>query len=269
MPKINYNDVKIIKPKKTKRFVLLKAILALLIFVGFTYFFADAFSNLLTVGDFSLSIFENSNTIKYKPKPLYALTLGKYNTIEEAEEVANVAGSWGASGYVTQISNVYYVLGSIYATKEDSEIVRSNLQLTNYNTQTITLEFSKVEFNVETITSKHKKEVLNTLNYLFEIYNQVYNISIKIDKGEITSIAGRSFLNTLKSQVKIKNIDLNKINLSYNNKQLSKICNCLTEIEESLNICVNQLLTNDYINRNVKYCLCEIVFLELNLLNNL
>ena len=268
MPKYNYEQIKVVKKHKKRR-KSLGFLLVCVVLGGFAFLFADVFSSVIAVGSFSFSIFESDDKIVYKPDPLYVLSLGKYPTLTEAEEVANVAGSWGASGYITQMGENYYVLGSVYSTKADCDNVRENLQLTNYNTETVELAFKKLTFNISGLSSGDKKQIKTNLEFFREIYNRVYDVSIKIDKGEITNVAGSSILNTLKSEVKIKNMDLNKLNLSYSSDLLHKFCGVLTQIEDSLDVCVNQLLENSYINRAVKYTLCEIVFLEYNLLNNL
>lgn len=268
MPKYNYEQIKVVK-KRSRRSKLIKSFLVVVFLGGFVFFFADVFSSVITVGTFSFSVFESVEEINYKPKSLFALSIGKYNSKDEADEVANVAGSWGAGGYVVHLDNSYYVIGSIYSTKDDSEKVRESLQLTNYNTETIELNFNKLNFKIESLAKSDKMKIKECLDFLREIYNRIYDVSIKIDKSEITNVAGSSFLNTLKSEVKIQNMNLNKLNLSYSNEKLYKLCNTLTQVEDSLDSCVNQLLENSYINRAIKYTMCEIVFLEYNLLNNL
>ncbi len=266
MSKKNYNEIKLIK--KRKKFSTFFKIFSFILFVVcFGLFFAEVFSSAVSNG--TISVFSSPNNISYKPQNLYVLSLGEYNEKQKAEEVANVAGSWGAAAYIAEINDKFEVVGSVYSTFEDSENVRKNLQLTNYNTKTFELKYKKVNFGIKDITKQDKLAIKDALKCFDKAYKDLYDISIKIDKGEVTNIVGSGLVNTVKSEIRVKQLNLNTINLTYNNEVISKISQTLIKLEDALDLCVNQLLANSYINHSIKYCLCESVFLQYNLINNL
>ena len=67
------------------------------------------------------------NNIKIKSSRLFAVVLGQYEGVDEAEAVAIGSTIQGASGYVWQ-SDCFYVVGNIYPKYEDAEIVVENLK---------------------------------------------------------------------------------------------------------------------------------------------
>ncbi len=266
MPKIRYNETKLIK-KRGKIVVFAKMLVFLLTIAGMGLFFSDVFSGVLVDGGFT--VFANADSISNKPSTLYVLTLGEYEDVQSAEKVANVAGSWGAGAYIANLNGKYQVVGCIYSSREDSENVRTNLGQTNYNTQTIEITFDKIKFTIKDIEKESKKNIMDALNAFSQTYSSLYDVTMKVDKGEITNIVASGQVNTIKSDVRVCRMNLAAVNLKYNMSVLSKLNDALIKLEEGLDVCVNQLLANSYINHSVKYCLCDCVFLQHNFYNNL
>ncbi len=266
MPKNRYKEVKLIKKQgKTRKFF--KIMSYMFVVLGLGFLFSEVIGSVFY--GTSTMVFTSSDSITFKRDSLYALSLGEYATLAEAEEVANVAGSWGAGAYIANLENKYQVIGCVYSSNEDGEKVKQNLQTTNYNAKTIELKFNKIKFSISDIAKDNKEIIKNNFDIFNKTYKSLYDITMKVDKGEVTHIVASGQVNTLKSDVRVNRLKLANLANEYNNEVLIKLNDALIKLEEGLDVCVNQLLSNTYINQAVKYCLCNCVFLQHNLLNNL
>ena len=101
MPNIMYyDDVKIIKkPLKQRVKSLLKIFLIIVIVIG-CFFGATYLSSALTVGNLTSYIVYGGTSVKRDKKVMYAVTLGSYDSYDEAERVALGSTIQGASGFV-------------------------------------------------------------------------------------------------------------------------------------------------------------------------
>lgn len=267
MPKVRlYEDVKIIKKPLKLR---IKKFFVFLSFVGvFCVIFGASFglSTALSVGHISSFLVYGDKKIVFKESYLYAVTLGEYENRSEAETVANGATIQGAGGYVWE-DKKYSIIGSIYKSEEEALSVIENLKSSNYDVKIKKITFPKIDIKFD-----YDNKQVNTINksilLIDDIYEKLYNFSIKFDKKEINNFAISSELSNIRGEVKVKISDMQDI-LSIYNENVKLIQNSLILIDELLDETILKIIDNSTTSYTIKNSLAKCVRFKYDLYQNL
>ena len=259
MPKnLYYDDVKVIKKPFKKRLKSIFIFFLIMVTIVGCFFVSNYFSNALTVGNISSFLVYGGSSIKIDEKVYYAVTLGEYSDIHEAEGVALGASTQGASGYVWE-SEKYYVIGNIYSNYEDANSVVGNLKDTKYDVSILNISFPKINLNFK---DDYENSSIKQIREALEIYDTIcenfYNDSIKFDKGEINNVVVSSNSSNLRSEVRVLISNLQNL-LKVSNSKVQTIQNGLIRLDELLNQTTLATIENNNINYKIKNTLAKAI----------
>ena len=269
MSQINYyEDVKIIKkPLKYRVKSILKFFLVIAIVVG-CFFAAVRFSSALTVGNLGSLIVYGDTTIKVGGDGLYAVTIGSYDSYNEAERVALGSTIQGASGFVWEEGNKYFVIGNIYSTKEDANKVIENLSGSNYTAAILEINFPKLKLAFDYYDNADMPAINAAINIFDKIYTELYSHSVKFDKGEISHLAVSSNISGIRGELKsIIIIVQNLINQGGGN--LVVIQEYLVALDEVLDQAILKTIDNTATNYSLKNAIATVVRLKYDMYQKL
>ena len=264
---LKYNDTKYIKLKKkngVKNFFLLLFCLAMF---GSVVYFSGVFSGVLKVANFSFLF--GDKKISVNEHSYYAVTMGKYETEQEAQAVASGVSIMGAGAYVWLNDDYYYVIGNVYDNKTDAEKVLTNVSGNNYNVEIKEIKFNKISFDNENFTKEQKQVILESINNISDVYKKCYNYSIKFDQGEIVSTVVSSELNTLKGDTTIWASKLDAINSVAVTNETLLIKNAYLSISQELDAVVLKVINGSSANKDLKYLTTSIAIIKFNMFNSI
>lgn len=264
MPKnIYYEDVKIIKKplkKRLKRF--LNFFVILIVFVA-TILGSVLLSKAISVGGISSLVIYGDTNIKIKKHNLYAVILGKYDDIAEAEKVSLTSNIQGASGYIWK-DDKYMVIGNIYPTLEESQNVIKNLAESNYNTEIFTITFPEINLQLNDYDNSAVSKIEKIFKFFDNVYDDLYQRSIDFDRGEINNFAISSEISEIRGECKINISDLQNI-LAINNDKVNKLQSKLILLDEILNETILKTIDNSTTAYTLKNSLSKVVRLKFDL----
>lgn len=267
MPKnIYYDDIKVVKnPFKSRVKSFFKFFLFSVVVVG-CFYCARYFSKALTVGNVTSFILYGDTILKINKHNMYAVTMGSYETFEEGEKVGLGVMSQGGSGYVWQ-DDKFYVIGSIYSSKQDAESVINNLNESNYNLNVLEIKFPTININFDSYENKDVKEIEKALTLLDMIIEEIYTYSIKFDKSEMNNFAVSSAISELRGEVKTTISTLQKL-LEIENGKVRIIQSSFLKIDSLLDSAIIQTIecSNNYLLKNIN---SQVVRVKYELYNTL
>lgn len=263
---LKYQDTKFVKTKKKKKKRFWAFVFCVLMLVG-VIMFSNVLADAIKVGNFSF-LFSKTN-IKSNQHSYYAVAMGEYDSESEAQAVASGVSIMGAGGYVWYDNQKYYVIGNVYKTKEESEIVLKNITGTNYNTFIKEMVFKKIDYNAETLTKEQRKVVKDGILFLNQIYEKCYNYAIKFDKGEIVSTVISSELNTLNGEVKVLASKLDAINSVAVTNQTLLLKNAMINVGNELENAVLKVINGSSVNKDLKYLTTSVAVIKYNFYNEI
>ena len=263
-----YEDVKVIKkPLKQRVKSFLKIFLVIATIVG-CFFGATYLSSALTVGNLTSYIVYGGTSVKTKKKTMYAVTLGSYDDYTEAEKVALGSTIQGASGFVWEQDNKYYVIGNIYSSNSDAEKVIENISETNYKAEVLKIEFASLNLNFDMYDNSNMPVVSKAFEIFGDVEEELYTYSIKFDSGDISHLAVSSNISTLRGEVKAIIVGVqNLINAS--ESKLGVVQEYLIKVDEVLEQAILKTIDNTATSYSLKNAIASVVRLEYNLVNTL
>lgn len=243
MPKIRYyDDVKIIKKPFKKRVLRFLSFFCVVGVFSLCIVASNHLSSALTVsGGFSRLVY-GDESIKVKEKNYFAVILGEYDTISEAEKVAAGSTIQGASGYVWQ-DEKYWVIGSVYFTEDDAKKVVDNLKESNYKVSIKPITLNKIDIKFFDYDNKDVRKIEKALELFNEVIDKVYSFSIDFDKGLINNLAISTYLSDLRGEIKVKISEMQSL-LSTPNNYLQTIQNYLIKEDQLLNEVILKAIDN-------------------------
>jgi len=269
MPKTSYSNKDVVIVKHKINFKKLLIIPFLILCLGFMIIISDLFSNLITVGTFRLSFFGSGNNVVVDKHTLYSLNMGKFTTIQEAENYALTSGLQGASGFIWQNDKEYYVVGNIYNSLKDAQSVRSNILPTNGNVFITEINFNKINMPLTKFSPEQRTEIKRSLTYLTHLHEKIYDYVIKIDKGNMSAASASSQVINLKADAIIISGKLDLINSTNPNEDIIKIKNTYVKVLENLNELVIKLINANELSHRIKYSYVDLIKLKFDLFRSL
>ena len=219
------------KDKKQKNKLPNKIFLISIILVGLAIlvFFANLFSGLITPGRINLNRGERYSL----EHNLYSVELANTNNIGEANEISVNFKQQLAAGYVVNDKGNYHILASMYQNKSNAESVVQNLKDSGVDASIYEIKIPAIYLDLA-LENSEKEELKNVLTLWYDTYENLYNISISLDKSEITkeqcSIEIINLKNDLQSKIATFNESLEVAKLTqviytkiYANMLLEKI----------------------------------------------
>lgn len=227
-------------------------------------FIADVCSNLITVKTFSnTASFSGVNAYN-----IYAISLQKCATKTTALEAASNMQKQGGAGYIINKDNSFFVIASAYCEINDANLVKTNLESSNYKPEIITLKIDPISFS-----SNYSTTETNALSSALKIYkttfDNLYDISVALDtnvSGEVESKLFVADIANLASKTKL-NFEatfpsLENSSLLYLKLSLTELCQKLEELKNGTGD------ANQTYSSKIKYKYMEIIDLNLELNNN-
>ena len=262
MSQINYyEDVKIIKkPLKYKIKSLLKIFVLIITIVG-CFFVATKFSSALTVGNLGLLIVYGDTVVKVGGNSWYAVTLGEYDRYEDAERVALGSTIQGASGFVWEQDEKYWVIGNVYSKKEDAETVVENMLGTNYSLGVLEIQFPKLKLNFDVYDNADMSLIDTAFEIFDEVYSLLYSYSIKYDKGEMSHLAVSSNISGVRGDVKAVIVSVQNL-INKHSSCLMIVQEYLVGVDEVLNQAILKTIDNSATNYSLKNAIVSVVRLK-------
>lgn len=262
----NFHSDIVLKKRGTrlKRLGLISLVLICIVGVAIL---ADLFSSALTVGSFSFGLFKNGN-FNIKDRSLYAVTMGESNDKFKAYNIAGGSSVLGAGGYVWYENDTYYVIANIYKNKSDAEKIADNISTSNYTVNVKEIKLKGVSANIDGLEKSDKKIIYNSINRLYSLYEEIYDLSNNIDTKTITHIQASSMVNNYKSNCKILDGSLTEIMAKNNNATISNLHTTYIYVIEILDNLVYKLLETDQATSIIKNSESEIVYRMYNFLKS-
>ncbi len=257
--KYSYYEAYYVKANKKKirpfkMLVFLSAIFA----VSLTIFVSVIFSDFL-----SINVFSFSSTNLLSDTTYYAIELGEYSSREEAVSISSLYKSSTAAGYILKDGNMYRVLASAYKSKKDAENVLEKI-INNVSTANIyEINVTSVNFSRE-IVKENKAEIVNAVNLFSHCYNSLYELSVKLDSGEISE---REVLLEVEDLDKTCEDVVSNFKKSYKNSVEMEIVYTeiyLEKLTESVDELIEILSTEQQVNSAIKETYFKIIYSYIN-----
>lgn len=187
----------------------------------------------------------------------YAVVLGENDDYQKLEAMYGSVVALGASGYIWQGGDTSYIIALIYPTEDMAKsVVASN----SIDMHIQKFETKQIAFNLDNFSPNEIDTIAQAINFVYDMGKVLYELTISIQLGGISTIAGASAVNTHKGQI-LANIatiqsylnDKSSDNVNYYVAKMIKASNILEKL-------VNQLLTNQDESNAIKYCMCEYIY---------
>jgi|GEM_PF-5292607 hypothetical protein len=191
MPKNKKNDylkAYTYKPSKTRKKALKKvtphkfftSFLVLACFITIV-FFANIFSSYITPGAVNVERGEKL----FSSKHIYAVELASFDNMVEASEASDIFKQQLAAGYIINDSGTYRVVASAYKTRANAESVLHNLLESEINAKVLVITMPSLYLDLD-LTDEQVSALKSAFEMFYNTYSSLYNLSIQLDKGEIT-----------------------------------------------------------------------------------
>lgn len=245
------------RAKRNKNFKL-QAIMFSFLFVLFLLCLilnlSDIFSSLITN---SASLF-SSKKLECPSYNVYAVSITDFDNEIQANEAAIQVENQGGAGVVYH-SAEYFVLTSCYPTLSYAQEISENLKALGYNSKIVCLNVQEILVNYK---GKNSNLFLNAFHIYKNCYNQLYELSLRLDKNEIDYIEVNSNLMLKIKQVEALKSEIEKLN-SENDKVLKDYSlSFLAELESILNSGIESVDFDNNYTANLKQILIKIVVLN-------
>lgn len=248
MTRTFHSDVKVQKHKK-KIFKKIGFFLIFILSICLVILLAEVFSTALTAGKFNFATV-SKNTIKIEQNTLYAITMGKSEDKFKALNIASSATVMGAGGYVWKEENTYYVVANIYNTYDDAKKVLENLVDTNFVFEIFEIDLNKIELNASTLSKEEKVLIKDSLNYLYSLYANLYNLANDVDTKVVTFVQASGTSNSFKSECVIRKTKLQTLYLNSKLNYVTKLFECYVYVCEVIDTLTFNLLKNSQTQLN-------------------
>lgn len=256
MPKTYLNEVKLIKRKRRIwsriwTFILSIIILAVIFFSGF------GIAKLLTGADFN---WLTGGKIKINSVNYYAISFGEFDDEQLTTNCAIWTANSGGASYIYD-NGSSIVIGQIYNNIDDANSVVNGFDGDiTYKASIMQFKSKKLSFNIDNITHSDKKCIASDIKCVLNKINEILEISNNLDEGKFTTVTASSKINSIKSEIKVVKSELQLVNSAYSSKGLNDFIGYCIKVEDSLDMCVNKLLTSENVSNVCKYCACEMFF---------
>ena len=246
----NYNEVfEIVKNRRGKKiFGIIITVLLLVVGIGY-------------IGSMLLkNIGNNKSDVYVKSKIFYAVSIAKDSIKSNLDAMYSAASMAGASGYVWQNENMYYLLALIYPNEDMAKSVVASNNIEEFDLEILEITIPKVEYSLESLSETDKKYVNEMETYLADMSNILYELTIAVHIDSISAIACASTINNHKGDMMAYSTNLDNILAVNSNDNLTRLKSKLIKLINIMDKMVNELITTTDIDNAMKYNFCEYIF---------
>ncbi len=155
------------------RFLVLLFFCSLAIIAGIFYLFTKVdFAGVFNLNKFQ--IFEEKN--------YYAVCVNSGDDFSYTSQFVNDIKMQGGAGFVLTYHNQYYLVANIYDNLSDAENVSQSIN--GIDTQVLTIKLNKLVLS-KSFDTQQINTLKNSLNCVNKAYENLYNLSLCLDKGEL------------------------------------------------------------------------------------
>lgn len=201
----------------------------LLIFLVFTLIInlSDIISSLITN---SGSVF-SSQKIEIPSYSVYAVSVYDFDNEFQANSIAQKVASEGGAGYVYH-SGEYFVIASSYPLLTYAQEVQDNLRIVGYNARIVNIKVDQIS---KSYKGKSLELFASSIGIFRTCYNDLYEATIELDKGEIGKAQINSLLARHLSKISSTKSSLDKLKKEEDVALAGIILEHLENIETKLN----------------------------------
>lgn len=132
-----------------------------------------------------------------KSATYYAISMAQFDNGSVAAISADELRQNGAGGFVISDDGKYFLIASVYSSKSDAQKVKEKLASKDVSIYEIEIGLPSLKW----CASGEMDSVLNALKYADTIYNQLYSISVSMDKGELADNYAREKIRLLLNNI--------------------------------------------------------------------
>ena len=211
-------------------------------------------------------VFSNKNKydVYVEGGKVYAVSLLTSDNQLTLEQAYPSAVAVGSSGYIWSDSNLSYLIALIYPSEDMAKSVIASNKTSKFDMSLLSLQLPSIKYNLPEFTEAEVKVVVDCTNYMFDLINKLYDLTIALQLDNVSSISCASTINNYKGQLLSYNIQLEDI---LKNKSSSDVLHLVSQSVKACNILeklVNDLLINTDIDNKMKYALCEYIYAMYN-----
>jgi hypothetical protein len=140
---------------------------------------ADMFSNFITLGNFA---FLPTQGLKNNAYSIYAISLAKCATVNQANSLVQDIKMRGGAGYVYSANGVYYLLASAYESENDATKVLDNLKEKEQNCEIVKISVGEINLDIN-LSGAEKTATNNAIAIFKQTYKTLYDLSVSLDTG--------------------------------------------------------------------------------------
>ena len=176
-----------------------------------------------------------SKTIELPQNAYFALQMGVFNNEQNAQDAAEQLRQQGGAGYILEDGGQYRVLMSAYHTQEEAQTVKERLQSEGMDTSIYEFTSAATSFNVKGAETYVViiQEVFGSLPTLID---EVYNLSIALDQGQMDLEAANESLSTLITNINEQNEQLGTIGSNSDNEVVGSLLSAVSSTKQLLDI---------------------------------
>ena len=190
----------------------------------------------------------------------YAVSLMQDTTKSNLDIMYSTASMAGASGYVWQKDDIYYLLALIYPEEDMAKSVVASNNIEDFDLEIIRIDKPEVEYKLEEWTKEDKNKINEIENYLSDMANILYELTIAVHIDSISAIACASTINNHKGDMMAYSTSLATMLDSYINDDVYRLQTRLVTLINIMDKMVNELITTNNIDNAMKYNFCEYIF---------
>lgn len=232
------------KKKNFKWFFIIILVMCFLM----VFFVANAFSNLLAFSNISLF---KAKPIIAKAYNVYAISVGEFEDEVSAQNFAEKLKLGGAGGFVMYDLS-YCVILNAYLSSSDAQNVLEKILPTYENVELKTLEINRCQLSgIE--NQEQRGQVENALNIFKDTYQKLYEISVNLDLGKITSSEAKVKLTELLNQASIKASNFREVVSEMGETSFSLAQAKVDQVVSLLNNLVQSALVSTRLSSLIKY----------------
>lgn len=237
---------------KTSFKVFLLFILIVIIVVGcFSVFSVVNFTNLFGLNKYQI----------FEQKQYYAVVVAEGQDYFAVSGIDKQIKEQGGAGYVLNLNNTCYVIANIYSTSNDAQKVCDNL-VNTFNATILTVNLSNLVLSAE-YTTEQITTLKNTLNMVNLSHKTLYDICLKIDKGEILDAEAKQKLQVFNETCQYQKQNLSKVFADNCDNIVTNVKIFASELISSINV----LMLSNSLSVDIKYTIASIINSFLSLQN--
>ena len=245
----DYSQVFVIR-KKRKLLKVLGITIVIFAVLGVIAFFVFNILNLTNI---------SKKDVEIPAKTYYAVSLKSSSDKAELEAEYVNAVALGACGYIFYAEEMYHLVALIYPTIDMANSVVATNNAANFDLSVVEITTSNHSFDMEDFKEEDIELVNEIKDYIFDFANILYELTISLQKDNISTIACASKVNSHKGDLLGYETKLQYVISSSPISELIALQELVVKLDNILEKLVNNLITNTIDNHSIKYALCEYI----------